>query len=153
MASFAARRALSLGCSRLVNHKFGSSVRYASSFFTEAHEYVKVDGKIGTCGISDFAQSALGEIVYIDLPSVGDEFAKGDSYGSVESVKAASEVYAPISGKVVEVNSAVTDNPGMVNSNAEDKAWFIKLEISDSSETSELMDQAAYKTYCENEAH
>jgi len=122
-------------------------------FFTEAHEYVKVDGKIGTCGISDFAQSALGEIVYIDLPSVGDEFAKGDSYGSVESVKAASEVYAPISGKVVEVNSAVTDNPGMVNSNAEDKAWFIKLEISDSSETSELMDQAAYKTYCENEAH
>ena len=112
-----------------------------------------MDGKIGTCGISDFAQSALGEIVYIDLPSVGDEFAKGDSYGSVESVKAASEVYAPISGKVVEVNSAVTDNPGMVNSNAEDKAWFIKLEISDSSETSELMDQAAYKTYCENEAH
>mmetsp|Transcript_23815 Transcript_23815/g.34136 ORF Transcript_23815/g.34136 Transcript_23815/m.34136 type:complete len:130 (-) Transcript_23815:112-501(-) len=120
---------------------------------SKAHEYVKVDGKIGTCGISDFAQSALGEIVYIDLPSVGDEFAKGDSYGSVESVKAASEVYAPISGKVVEVNSAVTDNPGMVNSNAEDKAWFIKLEISDSSETSELMDQAAYKTYCENEAH
>jgi glycine cleavage system H protein len=118
-----------------------------------AHEYVKVDGKIGTCGITDFAQSALGEIVYIDLPQVGDEFAKGESYGSVESVKAASDVYAPVSGKVVEVNNLLTEEPGMVNANAETEAWFIKLEMSDPSETSGLMTAEAYKTFCENEAH
>lgn len=118
-----------------------------------AHEYVKVDGKIGTCGITDFAQSALGEIVYIDLPQVGDEFAKGESYGSVESVKAASDVYAPVSGKVVEVNNLLTEEPGMVNVDAETEAWFIKLEMSDPSETSSLMTAEAYKTFCENEAH
>jgi glycine cleavage system H protein len=114
---------------------------------------VKVDGKIGTCGITDFAQSALGEIVYIDLPQVGDEFAKGESYGSVESVKAASDVYAPVSGKVVEVNNLLTEEPGMVNANAETEAWFIKLEMSDPSETSGLMTAEAYKTFCEKEAH
>jgi glycine cleavage system H protein len=118
-----------------------------------AHEYVKVDGQVGVVGISDFAQSALGDIVFVDLPEVGDEFEKGDSFGSVESVKAASDVYAPVSGKVVEVNEALSDEPGLVNSEAEGAAWFIKLQIKDSSELKELLDEAAYKKHCENEAH
>jgi glycine cleavage system H protein len=112
-----------------------------------------VDGKIGTCGITDFAQAALGDIVFVDLPEVGDEFEKGDSFGSVESVKAASDVYAPVSGKVVAINEALSDEPGMVNSSAEDGAWFIKLEIKDKSELDGLMDAAAYKEHCEKEAH
>ena len=123
------------------------------STFHKAHEYVKVDGKIGTCGITDFAQSALGEIVYVALPEVGEKFSKGDSYGSVESVKAASDVYAPVSGKVVEINSVLSDEPGLVNSSAEVDAWFMKIELSDPSETGELLDADAYKTHCENEEH
>lgn len=118
-----------------------------------AHEYVKVEGKIATCGITDFAQAALGDIVFVDLPEVGEEFEKGDSFGSVESVKAASDVYCPVSGTVMEVNEALADEPGMVNSAAEGAAWFIKLELSDESETSSLMDEAAYKAHCEAEAH
>ena len=118
-----------------------------------AHEYVKVDGKVGTIGITDFAQAALGDIVFVDLPEVGDEFEKGDSFGSVESVKAASDVYAPVSGKVVAVNEALSDEPGMVNTSAEDGAWFIKLEIKDNSELDDLLDAAAYKEHCEKEAH
>jgi glycine cleavage system H protein len=118
-----------------------------------AHEYVKVDGKIGTCGITDFAQAALGDIVFVDLPDVGDDFEKGDSFGSVESVKAASDVYAPVSGTVVEVNEALSDEPGLVNSDAESNAWFIKIEVSDESELEGLMDEAAYKEHCEAEAH
>ncbi len=121
--------------------------------FQKAHEYIKVDGKIGTCGITDFAQSALGDIVFVDLPEVGDEFEKGDSFGSVESVKAASDVYAPVSGKVVEVNEALSDNPGLVNSDAESNAWFVKMEITDAGELDALLDEAAYKEHCENEAH
>jgi glycine cleavage system H protein len=117
-----------------------------------AHEYIKVDGKIGTCGITDFAQGALGDIVFVDLPDVGDEFEKGDSFGSVESVKAASDVYAPVSGKVVEVNSVLTDEPGLVNNSAEEDAWFVKIEISDAAELDSLMDAAAYKEHCEKEA-
>jgi glycine cleavage system H protein len=126
----------------------------SSLYSTEiAHEYIKVDGKIGTCGITDFAQAALGDIVFIDLPEVGDDFEKGDSFGSVESVKAASDVYAPVSGTVVERNEALSDEPGMVNSDAEGNAWFIKIEISDESELKSLLDEAAYKEHCEKEAH
>ena len=118
-----------------------------------AHEYVKVDGDIGTCGITDFAQAALGDIVFVDLPEVGDEFTKGDSFGSVESVKAASDVYAPISGSVTAVNDVLTDEPGMVNEAAESGAWFIKIKLSDKSELDSLMDEAAYQKHCEKEAH
>ena len=117
-----------------------------------AHEYVKVDGNTGTCGITDFAQSALGDIVFVDLPEVGDEFAKGDSFGSVESVKAASDVYAPVSGTVIEVNENLVDDPASVNANAEGDAWFMKLEISDASELDDLMGPEAYKEHCEKEA-
>jgi len=91
--------------------------------------------------------------VYVALPEVGEKFSKGDSYGSVESVKAASDVYAPVSGKVVEINSVLSDEPGLVNSSAEVDAWFMKIELSDPSETGELLDADAYKTHCENEEH
>jgi glycine cleavage system H protein len=114
---------------------------------------VKVEGKVGTIGITDFAQAALGDIVFVDLPEVGDEFEKGDSFGSVESVKAASDVYAPVTGTVVEINEALNDEPGLVNSNAEDDAWFIKLEMSESSDLDDLMEEGAYKEHCEKEAH
>lgn len=128
------------------------SLRF-TSYFTPAHEYVKVDGDIGVVGISDFAQSALGDIVFVDLPAIGDEFEKGDSFGSVESVKAASDVYAPVSGTVVEINEVLSDEPGLVNSESEGAAWFIKLQIKDSSELKGLMGEAAYREHCEKESH
>ena len=121
-------------------------------YYLIAHEYVKVEGKIATCGITDFAQAALGDIVFVDLPEVGEEFEKGDSFGSVESVKAASDVYCPVSGTVLEVNEALADEPGMVNTESEGAAWFIKLQLVDESETSSLMDEVAYKAHCEAEA-
>jgi len=108
---------------------------------------------VGTIGITDFAQSALGDIVFVDLPEVGDSFEKGESFGSVESVKAASDVYAPVGGEVTEVNEKLSDEPGMVNSEAEGDAWFIKIKISDESELSGLLDPAAYKEHCDKEAH
>lgn len=118
-----------------------------------AHEYCKITGNTATVGITDFAQAALGDIVFVDLPEPGDEFEAKDSFGSVESVKAASDVYAPISGKVTEVNDVLTDDPGMVNTSAEKDAWFIKMEISDESELEGLMNEAQYKEHCEKEAH
>ena len=117
-----------------------------------AHEYIKVEGNVGVCGITDFAQSALGDIVFVDLPSVGDEFDSGDSFGSVESVKAASDVYAPVSGTIIEVNEKLEDSPELVNSSAEDEAWFVKIEMNDTSEVNDLMDEVAYEEHCENEA-
>lgn len=118
-----------------------------------AHEYCKVDGKIATIGITDFAQAALGDIVFVDLPTPGDTFSAKDSFGSVESVKAASDVYAPISGKILEVNESLSDEPGLVNTSAEGDAWFVKLELSDESELGELMSPEQYKDHCEKEAH
>mmetsp|Transcript_112874 Transcript_112874/g.326044 ORF Transcript_112874/g.326044 Transcript_112874/m.326044 type:complete len:157 (-) Transcript_112874:293-763(-) len=130
-----------------------AATAHMSTYYTPAHEYIKVEGNVGTCGITDFAQAALGDIVFVDLPEVGDDFEKGDSFGSVESVKAASDVYAPVGGKVTEINEALSDEPGMVNTDAESNAWFIKLEITDEGELESLMDEAAYKEHCENEAH
>jgi len=117
-----------------------------------AHEYVHVDGESGTVGITDFAQSALGDIVFVDLPEVGDEFEKGDSFGSVESVKAASDVYCPVAGTVVEINEALEESPGLVNDSAEDSGWFIKIQVSDSSELDDLLGPDNYKEHCEAEA-
>ncbi len=118
-----------------------------------AHEYCKVAGNIATIGITDFAQAALGDIVFVDLPEPGDDFEAKDSFGSVESVKAASDVYAPVSGKVTEINESLSDEPGLVNSSAEGDAWFIKLEMSDDSELEGLMNAEQYKEHCEKEAH
>ena len=125
-----------------------------STYYTTAHEYCKVEGNVATVGITDFAQAALGDIVYVDLPEPGDHFDAKDPFGSVESVKAASDVYAPIAGKVLEVNEALVDDPGMVNTHAEDDAWFIKMEITDDGkDLDSLMNAEQYKKHCENEAH
>lgn len=119
-----------------------------SIYFTEDHEWIKVDGDIGTVGITPYAAGQLGDVVYVELPDVGAEFGKGDEAAVVESVKAASEVYAPVSGAVTEVNGALEDAPETVNASADDKGWFLKMKIADASELDSLMDAAKYKEYC-----
>ena len=115
--------------------------------FTEDHEWVAIDDDIGTVGITDYAQDQLGDVVYVELPAVGAEFAKSEEAAVVESVKAASEIYAPISGAVVEVNAALSDNPALVNESAMTDGWFFKLRIKESGELDEMMDEAAYATF------
>lgn len=117
-----------------------------------AHEYAKVDGKIATIGISDHAQSLLGDIVFVELPEVGDEIVKGESFTSVESVKAASDVYAPVSGTIVEVNQSLEDSPETVNKDAEGEGWFVKVEMSNESEVDDLLALEEYKAKCEEES-
>jgi len=119
-----------------------------SIYFTEDHEWIKVDGDIGTVGITPYAAGQLGDVVYVELPDVGAEFGKGDEAAVVESVKAASEVYAPVSGEVTDVNGALEDAPETVNASADDKGWFLKMKIADASELDSLMDAAKYKEYC-----
>ena len=146
------RRPLHTLCSSNLNDR----TVYLSFFLYKcplAHEYIKVDGTTGTCGITDFAQSALGDIVYIDLPEVGDAYDKGESFSSVESVKAASDVYCPVGGTIIEVNSKLSDEPGLVNSEAETGAWFMKMEIKDPKELDGLLDAAAYKAHCDSQPH
>ncbi|TDM24727.1 glycine cleavage system protein GcvH [Macrococcoides canis] len=111
--------------------------------FSKDHEWVKSEDNVKVIGITDFAQSELGDIVFVELPGVGDEITTGSPFGSVESVKTVSELYAPISGKVVEVNSELEDSPELVNESAMDQAWMIKVEADDS-ELGDLMDQAQY---------
>lgn len=118
-----------------------------SRYFTEDHEWVDVDGDIGTVGITDYAQGQLGDIVFVDIPEEGKALTKGDEAAVVESVKAASDVYTPVSGTVLEGNSALEDNSGLVNEDAEGDGWFFKLTISDKSELDELMDEAKYADF------
>ncbi len=118
-----------------------------SRYFTEDHEWVDVDGDIGTVGITDYAQGQLGDIVFVDVPEEGKALTKGDEAAVVESVKAASDVYTPVSGVVLEGNSALEDNSGLVNEDAEGDGWFFKLTISDMSELDELMDDAKYADF------
>lgn len=119
--------------------------------FSEEHEWVSVDGDIATVGISDFAQQQLGDVVFVELPDIGRAVTRGDEVAVVESVKAASEIYAPVSGEVVEVNEALTDEPGAVNESAEADGWFFKLRMTDTSELNELMDEAAYRTFADEQ--
>ncbi len=112
--------------------------------YTDDHEWVSVDGDIGTIGISEYAQGQLGDVVFVELPDEGTSLEKGGEAAVVESVKAASEVYAPISGEVIEVNGALNDNPSLVNEDAEGEGWFIKIKVEDPSELSGLMDEGAY---------
>jgi glycine cleavage system H protein len=119
-----------------------SDVRY-----TEEHEWVRVDGDLAIVGISEHAQEQLGDVVFVELPEVGRQVSQGGALAVVESVKAASDVYAPISGKVTEKNSAVENDPGLVNRSAEGEGWFCKLRISDQGELTKLMDAGAYKAY------
>ncbi len=118
-----------------------------SRYFTEEHEWIDVDGDIATVGISDFAQQQLGDIVFVELPEEGKSVGKGDDAAVVESVKAASDVYAPVSGEVVEANGALEGEPALVNSDAEGEGWFFKLRLSDASELEGLMDAAAYEAF------
>ncbi len=112
--------------------------------YSESHEWVKVEGNIAVIGVSDFAQAEMGDITYVDLPDEGDEIEKGEDFGALESVKASSELYAPVSGKVVEVNTALEDAPELINEDAFEN-WIIKVEMSDESELEDLMDAKAYE--------
>ena len=116
-------------------------------YFTEDHEWIEVDGAIGTVGISDYAQGQLGDIVFVDVPADGRQLAKGDEAAVVESVKAASDVYAPVSGSVLEGNPALSDQPDLVNSDPEGEGWFFRITLSDESELDDLMEEAAYEAF------
>ncbi|OWK33536.1 glycine cleavage system protein GcvH [Sphingomonas dokdonensis] len=118
-----------------------------SRYFTEDHEWIDVDGDVGTVGISDYAQGQLGDIVFVDVPEAGKSLAKGDEAAVVESVKAASDVYSPVSGAVIEGNAALADEPGLVNTDPEGEGWFFKLTLSDASELDGLMDETAYQAF------
>ncbi len=116
-------------------------------YYSESHEYVRVEGNVGFVGITDYAQSALGAVVYVDMPEVDDEVEAGEEFGAVESTKAASELMSPVSGTVVEVNEALEDQPELINEDAYEN-WIIKVELSDKSELDNLMDAAAYESFC-----
>lgn len=117
-------------------------------YYSESHEYVKVDGNFGYIGITDYAQHALGNIVYVDMPEVDDDVEAGNEFGAVESVKAASDLISPVSGTVVEVNEELEDAPELINQDAFGN-WIIKVELSDKSELDNLMDAKAYGEFCE----
>jgi glycine cleavage system H protein len=115
------------------------------TFYSKDHEYIRIDGEIGAVGITEFAQGQLGDVVFVELPQIGATPKKGDQAAVVESVKAASEVYSPVAGEVVEVNGALEENPALVNEEALGKGWFFKLKIADQGELSSLLDEAAYQ--------
>ena len=118
-------------------------------YYSESHEYVRVEGDYGYVGITDYAQHALGNVVYVDMPEVDDEVEAGEDFGAVESVKAASDLYSPVSGTVVEVNEALEDAPELINQDAFAN-WIIKVELSDKSELDNLMDAAVYEKFVAN---
>lgn len=123
------------------------------TYFTPTHEYLKVDNEgNGYVGISDYAQKALGNVVYVDMPEVGDEFSEGDDFGAIESVKAASDLIIPASGEVLEINEALEDNPRLINENAME-TWIIKIKLTDPAELDSLMDLDAYLTYIASDPH
>ena len=113
--------------------------------YTNDHEWVKVEGQEGTVGITDFAQQQLGDVVYVELPEVGSTLTKGQAFGTIESVKAVSELFCPIAGEVVEVNTALTSAPETINADPHGAAWMIRLKPADASEVASLMDAAAYQ--------
>lgn len=115
--------------------------------YSESHEYVKVDGNVVTIGITDYAADQLGDIVYVELPKVGSTLAIGSSFGVVESVKAVSDLYMPVSGKVIEINEALADNPEILTEDAYDNGWMIKVELEDPLEVDALMSSSAYKNF------
>ena len=117
--------------------------------YSRDHEWIRLEGDIAVIGITDYAQEQLGDVVYVELPEVGRTLAKGAEAAVVESVKAASEVFAPVAGEVVEVNAALGDEPAMVNTAPEDAGWFLKLKVADKSEVEALMDADAYKAFLE----
>jgi len=119
------------------------------TYFTKDHEWVRIDGDIAVVGITEHAQEQLGDVVFVELPAIGRMVSQGGEAAVVESVKAASEVYAPLGGEIIEGNSALEDNPALVNQDAEGEGWFFKLRLSDPAEADGLMDRAAYEAYLE----
>jgi glycine cleavage system H protein len=117
--------------------------------YTREHEWVRLNGDIATVGISDYAQEQLGDVVYVELPEIGKSFEKGAEACVIESVKAASEVFAPVAGEVVEVNEALNDEPGTVNSSPEGDGWFMKMKVANVADVNELMDSDAYEAFLE----
>ena len=117
--------------------------------YSESHEFVRVEGEYGYIGITDYAQHALGNVVYVDMPETDDEVEAGEEFGAVESVKAASDIISPVSGTIIEVNEALDDEPELLNKDAFGN-WIIKVELSDKSELDGLMDAKAYEAFCEN---
>ena len=120
----------------------------ADLYYTEEHEWVRVEGDIAECGISNFAQELLGDVVFVELPEAGREVAQNDECAVVESVKAASDIYAPVSGEIIAANDTLEGDPGLVNSNAMDDGWFFKIKLSDPSELENLMDADEYTVFC-----
>jgi glycine cleavage system H protein len=121
---------------------------YPSDYrYTQEHEWVRLEGNLATVGITDYAQHELGDVVYVDLPKVGAKLNAGESFGTVESVKAVSDIYAPVSGEVAEVNSGLSETPETINKDPHGKAWLIKLKLANSPEVSKLMDAAAYEAF------
>jgi glycine cleavage system H protein len=118
-------------------------------YYTEEHEWIDVDGDVATVGITDFAQGQLGDIVFVEVPDTGAELSQGGDAAVVESVKAASDVYAPVDGTVTEGNSQLEEDPALVNSDPEGEGWFFRLSLSDKSQLDGLMDAAAYKAFCD----
>ncbi|MEK9284254.1 glycine cleavage system protein GcvH [Bradyrhizobium sp. ISRA442] len=115
--------------------------------YTSDHEWLAIDGDVATVGITNYAQEQLGDVVFVELPKIGRTLKKTEAAAVVESVKAASDVYAPISGEVIEINEALASEPALVNSDAQGQAWFFKIKIADKSELGGLMDEAAYKAH------
>ena len=119
-------------------------------YFSQEHEWIEIEGDLGTVGITDYAQGQLGDITFVDLPAEGATFEKGDSVAVVDSVKAASDVYTPVSGTIAEANEVLADQPELVNTDAEVGGWLFRITLSDASELEALMDEAAYKEYVES---
>ncbi len=115
--------------------------------FSEDHEYIRIENGVGTVGVTDFAQKALGDVVYVELPKIGASLTKGGQAGVVESVKSASELYSPVSGEVVEINAALSGDPALVNTDPLGKAWFFKVKIANENDLAGLKDEAAYNDY------
>ncbi len=117
--------------------------------FTDQHEWIRIDGETGTVGITDYAAGQLGDVVYVELPDVGKTVKQAEETATVESVKAASEIYAPMGGAVTEVNAALADNPALINEDPAGEGWFFKISLADAGEADKLMDESAYKAFCE----
>jgi glycine cleavage system H protein len=120
--------------------------------YAKSHEYTHLEGDVATIGITDYAQKELGDVVFVELPQVGSELEAGDELGSIESVKAVSELFSPVSGKVVEINEALADNPALVNTDPYGDGWMIRIHVSDATEVDELMTAEEYEEYIEKES-
>jgi glycine cleavage system H protein len=121
--------------------------------YAKSHEYVHMEGEVGTVGITDYAQKELGDVVFVELPQVGTQLEAGDELGSIESVKAVSELFAPVSGEVIEINETLAEKPELINTDPYGDGWMIRIRISDATELDDLMNAEEYEEYCETESH